>query len=66
MSKRIILFIGCIALLISVFASSTCAIDADNDGMEDGYELSLAEKYAPILYFEKHEHLFPVKVEYHI
>jgi len=42
------------------------AADLDNDGIDDTEEQALGEKYAPILYFEKEEKLFPVAVEYHI
>ena len=42
------------------------AADLDNDGIDDAEEQALGEKYAPILYFEKEEKLFPVAVEYHV
>ncbi len=40
--------------------------DEDNDGIDDGEEISLAQKYAPILYFEKEEELYPVAIQYHL
>ena len=65
--KNLILSTGItLIFLLSFIALPSNAMDADNDGMEDGNEINLAEKYAPILYFEKHEQLFPVEVEYHI
>lgn len=52
---------------ILIFSSiSSFAYDADNDGIDDEYEKEVAEKYAPVLYFEKKEMLYPVSVEYHV
>lgn len=42
------------------------AADSDNDTIEDVLEKELAERFAPILYFEKEEKFFPVNVEYHL
>jgi len=42
------------------------AIDEDKDGIDDEKEEILAQKYAPILYFEKKEKLFPVAIQYHL
>ena len=42
------------------------AEDADNDGLSDDLESTLAERHAPILYFEEEERFFPVMIEYHL
>lgn len=42
------------------------AADYDNDGIDDENEKTLAERFAPIFYFEKEEELFPVSVRYHL
>lgn len=40
--------------------------DIDNDGITDSKEKELANKYAPVLYFEKGERLFPTSIEYYL
>ncbi|HEC88325.1 MAG TPA: DUF946 domain-containing protein, partial [Thermoplasmata archaeon] len=47
-------------------AISSFAYDIDKDGIDDLDEKEIAEKYAPVLYFEKKEKVYPVSVEYHI
>ncbi len=42
------------------------AADYDNDGIDDEDEKTLAERFAPIFYFEKEEELFPVAISYHL
>ena len=42
------------------------ATDSDGDGIDDATEQTLAETYAPVLYFEKNEKVFPVAIEYHV
>ncbi len=42
------------------------AADYDNDGIDDENEKMLAERFAPIFYFEKEEKLFPVAISYHL
>ncbi|HEC76026.1 MAG TPA: DUF946 domain-containing protein [Thermoplasmatales archaeon] len=61
--KIVFLFLPSI-LIFSAISSS--AYDMDKDGIDDVYEKEIAEKYAPILYFEKKEMLYPVSVEYHV
>lgn len=55
-------------LMVCVFWHTTGvhAADTDGDGMDDAMEQTLAETYAPILYFEKNERVFPVAVAYHV
>ncbi|MBC7128429.1 MAG: Vps62-related protein [Thermoplasmatales archaeon] len=62
MKLSIILVFIC-AFLVIPFAR---AIDTDKDGISDEDELSYAKEFAPILYFEKGEEVYPVAVEYHI
>ena len=64
------MFITSIILLVMLMASvmipMAMAEDSDTDGIEDDVEQTLAEKFAPILQFEKEETVYPVHIEYHL
>ncbi|MFO8133404.1 MAG: Vps62-related protein [Thermoplasmatota archaeon] len=53
-------------LCVLVLMQSATAADDDNDGLDDLEEQQLAETYAPKLFFERSEELFPVAVDYHL
>jgi len=56
MKKRFLIITICLAFLfICCFSTNIEADDTD-----------IAQKFAPILYFEREEECFPVDVEYHI
>jgi len=57
---------GIVILCLGLSAGLSDASDADNDGIDDTEERALAEKYAPILYFEEKEKVYPVSVDYAI
>jgi hypothetical protein len=57
-----ILVLACVFLLFPVARG----LDTDKDGISDEDELSLAKEFAPVLYFEKGEEVYPVAIEYHI
>ncbi len=64
--KRLVRYVvvGITILCLSLNAGLSNASDADNDGIDDGEEQALAEKYAPILYFEGKEEVYPVSIAY--
>jgi hypothetical protein len=63
--KRLFLVAAAVACCIMLMQSATAA-DMDNDGLDDADEQQLAETYAPRLFFERSEELFPVAVDYHL
>lgn len=63
---KTILIVGVILLMVSHTTSYVSATDEDHDNIDDEQESILAQKYAPILYFEKEEELYPVAIEYHL
>ncbi len=67
-SKRVGKYVvaGMVILCLGLSAGLSDASDADNDGIDDTEERALAEKYAPILYFEEKEKVYPVSVDYAI
>lgn len=52
--------------LVPMMTPGVLGADTDNDGIEDADEQTLAEKYAPILQFEKDEKFYPVSIQYHL
>jgi len=60
------LVIGIVILCFGLNAGLSDASDVDNDGIDDAEEQTLAEKYAPILYFEEKEEVYPVSISYAI
>ena len=61
------LFLGAaVVLCVIVLIQNATAADTDNDGLDDLDEQQLAETYAPKLFFERDEELFPVAIEYHL
>lgn len=56
----------CSATAILFLSLFSIAADMDDDGIDDEDEIMLAQKYAPIFYFEEDEEVFPVNVEYFI
>jgi len=61
-----LLFLFGICVFLLCFTHYANAADTDNDGIDDADEILMAEKYAPIFYFEKGEELYPVAIEYHL
>jgi len=61
-----LLFLMGICIFFLCFIRHANAVDTDNDGIDDADEILLAEKYAPIFYFEKEEEVYPVSIEYHL
>jgi len=64
-SKRLFLGAAVVVCCIVLLQSATAA-DNDNDGLDGLEEQQLAETYAPRLFFERDEELFPVAVDYHL
>jgi len=56
--------VGVVILCFVLNAGLSNASDIDNDGIDDAEEQALAEKYAPVLYFEENEEVYPVSISY--
>ena len=52
--------------LVPLMTPGALGADSDDDGIDDADEQTLAEKYAPILQFEKDETFYPVSIQYHL
>ncbi|KAA0003157.1 MAG: DUF946 domain-containing protein [Thermoplasmata archaeon] len=61
-----LLFLVGICIFLLCISYHANAADTDHDGIDDAQEELLAEKYAPIFYFEKEEQVYPVAIEYHL
>jgi hypothetical protein len=63
--KKIILAYLAVGMIVCC-APAVMGADGDGDDLDDRDELTLAQTYAPVLYFEGEEQVYPVTATYHI
>lgn len=56
----------CLLSLLTLLLPGVLAQDGDNDGVSDSTEESLAQQFAPVLYFTSDETVYPVAIQYHL